>query len=315
MIMVKCFLFVLFVACTAIDRSHNYVSSETKIPESVIQPLIDLVNTMINGNDVVLAGLLDAVNASEKNVTTHQQALKDATDTLDVRINNTNNAKAKLSSLQTDFDNAWNATHAAKENFDIKSGNNQTMFETLTKEKSRVSSENVTLQKVRGMIVNINQNANPGSNIETARHLLSVDIKSLLNANPGSIKNLVALIDSLIAAGQDELVTAQANFDAAKREAKQAQTDHGKAEENEQIALGKVLQAKDELTKKIKLEETAKARVDKAEKAFDESEKILEGQQDIYNREKERFERETKSMAEIIQLLYKLTQPLADDDE
>merc|ERR1712083_181928 len=171
----------------------------------------------------------------------------------------------------------------------------------LASETTRIEAEDATLKNVRKMIADIN---NQGTSLnEMGRNLLSFDIKSLLDADPQSITELLTLIDGLIKAGQDDLQLAQDELTAASAEASAAKKKLEAAVEQRQIAEGAVIKQNEKMVGLGEDVTTAKENVNQAQLVLEDDESILKGKADNLEEQKKLVEQEATEMAKIIGLL------------
>lgn len=302
----KCLLFITFIAVSAIrskvfDSAEHFVSSMNTIDPGKINPLIDMVKGMLKENAVLIEGLERGVvecgltvDKSKAALLVAQQEKKEADQALATgakEVSRLNQVAAEK--LQAEKD-ASDASILAEANKNAKEIN-------LASETTRIEAEDATLKNVRKMIADIN---NQGTSLnEMGRNLLSFDIKSLLDADPQSITELLRLIDGLIKAGQDDLQIAKDELTAASGEASAAKKTLEAAVEQRQIADGAALKQLEKMEGLREDVDTAKENVVEAQSVLEDDESILKGKADNLEEQKKLVEQEATEMAKIIGLL------------
>lgn len=302
----KCLLFITFIAVSAIrskvfDSAEHFVSSMNTIDPGKINPLIDMVKGMVKENAELIEGLERGVvecgltvDKSKAALLVAQQEKKEADQALATgakEVSRLNQVAAEK--LQAEKD-ARDASILAEANENAKEIN-------LASETTRIEAEDATLKNVRKMIADIN---NQGTSLnEMGRNLLSFDIKSLLDADPQSITELLRLIDGLIKAGQDDLQLAQDELTAATAQASAAKKMLEAAVEQRQIAEGAAIKQTEKMVGLGEDVTTAKENVVKAQSVLEDDESILKGKADNLEEQKKLVDQEATEMAKIIGLL------------
>lgn len=302
----KCLLFITFIAVSAIrskvfDSAEHFVSSMNTIDPGKINPLIEMVNDMLKENAELIEGLESgvaecelAVNKSKAGLLAAQQEKKEADEALATGVKD-------LSSLNQVAAEKLQAEKDARDESILAEANKNSKEINLASETTRIEAEDATLKNVRKMIADIN---NQGTSLnEMGRNLLSFDIKSLLDADPQSITELLRLIDGLIQAGQDDLQLAQGELEAASAEASAAKTKLDAAEEQRQIADGAAIKQLEKMEGLNKDVTTAKDNVEKAQSVLENDESILKGKAANLTEQKKLVEQEATEMSNIIDLL------------
>lgn len=287
---------------TAFNTAHQLVSSLDTISPEKIDPLIEMVEGMIQENEDLIERLENnvthcqgKVNESKSTVEELKEIGKDATqDVID--------GIQKLGELNTVAAEKIEAQKIAEDESNLAEANKQSKAANLKNETVRIKREDELLNEVRDMIAGINK----PSDIEIARNLLSFDIKSLLNADPQSIKDLLVLIDGLLQAGVDDLQLARDESEKADLEFEAAAKKLTESIEEKQIAEGAAVK-QNAVLKKLREKETDAINAIEAEvKVLNEAIRLLDIKEKDLATQREVVEREEEQMKEVISLLESL---------
>jgi len=302
----KCLLLITFVAVSAIRNSvfhsaEHFVSSMSTIDPAKINPLIDMVREMLQENNDFISGLEGEVKSCQSTVDESQKALDLADANQKKAAQELNDGVDEASRLGKIADDAKKTEAAATEAARLADEDKGRKKANLDSETSRVTAEDDLLKEVREMIVGIN--GKDKSLNEMSRNLLSFDIKSLLNADPTSIEELLKLIDGLIQAGADDLQTAQNEFDDASKAAVEAQGKLDDATKAKREAVGAFVKQGDQNTLLTKAANEATAAKQTAQSKLDDDTAKLNQKQDNLQTQKDNVLKEEAEMKQIISLL------------
>lgn len=269
------------------------------IDPTKINPLIEMVNDMLRENAELIEGLESGVedceltfNKSEAAYLLAKKELEAADDALDKAASEFNRLK-KVASEKVE------AEKTAQMDSNLAEANKQSKITNLDNETARIQAEDDTLKEVRQMINDINK----PELISLGRNILSFDIKSLLDADPQSITELLELIDGLIKAGEADLQFAKDELTKATNAAALAKQALATAVEQRQIADGAAIK-QNELVENL-ADEVGHAEValSKAAEAMSDDRLVWQKKEESLAAKRKVVEEEEKEMKEIIRLL------------
>jgi len=283
------------------DSAEHSVSSMNTIDPAKINPLIDMVNGMLKENADLIEGLERGVGECELTVNQSKAALLAAQEAKKNADKALADGVQQLSNLNKAASEKLQAEKDAQDESNLAEANKESKAINLANETTRIEAEDATLKNVRKMIADIN---NQGTSFnEMGRNLLSFDIKSLLDADPASITELLGLIDGLIKAGEADLQLAKDELTAASQEADLAKSKLEAAKEQRQIADGAAVKQLEKMEGLNTAVTTAQENVAKAQSVLTEDELILQGKAANLEEQKKLIEQEAVEMNKVISLL------------